>query len=406
MFAGIQACLAEDTLTEDAANKNWLPRQLSLHAFGTLGASYHHEDGIEYRRNVEQKNGVSPHQIDFSSDSVIGAQADLAINEKLSASLQLASRNNAYNNWKPEVITAFVKYSPTESVDIRVGRMLGEANIGGESPYTGYSYVNIRPTPEVFGLLTSYQRYQGVDIQYKHPIFGGVGRIKASYGKVIGERYIAGISDHVNANNSILMLAWQSDNLEIHAARSETHVHDFTGALALSSALAATPFPSAQQRAQEISDTQDHTIIVSGMSAEYAINQFKFIGIYGKFSTGNLPTYHGESSSLLASYRFGNITPFLMVAKTYFTPENRSLILPPIPQVQSLVAGYDFLTNVLTTKQSTISAGFRYEINDNTAFKLQIDHIKASNTPTILSTRPLGENKDLFLMSAALDFIF
>lgn len=95
-----------------------------------------------------------------------------------------------------------------------------------------------------------------------------------------------------------------------------------------------------------------------------------------------------------------------MVAKTYTTPENRSLILPPIPQVQPLVAGYDFLTNVLTTKQSTISAGFRYEINDNTAFKLQIDHIKASNTPTILSTRPLGENKDLLLMSAALDFIF
>lgn len=66
MFAGIQACLAEDTLTEDAANKNWLPKQLSLQAFGTLGASYHHEDGIEYRRNIDQKNGVSPHQIDFS----------------------------------------------------------------------------------------------------------------------------------------------------------------------------------------------------------------------------------------------------------------------------------------------------------------------------------------------------
>ena len=406
MLAVSQTSFAESTLADEVASKSWLPEKLTLHAFGTLGASYHHEDGIEYRRNVEQKNGVPAHQIDFSSDSVLGAQADLAINEKLSASLQLVSRNNAYGNWKPDVMTAFVKYSPVESIDIRVGRMIAEANIGGESPYTGYSYVNIRPTPEVFGLLTSYQRYQGIDVQYKHPLFGGIGRIKASYGKAIGERYIAGVSDDVDANNTGLMLAWQNENLEIRAVHAIINAQDSTSALVLTKALEATPLPSAQQRAQQIHDSEKYAISISGISAEYAIKQFKFIGIYGKYNTKYFPTYHGESHTLLASYQYGNFTPYFMVAKSYFTPKNEPLVLPPIPQLQPLSQGYSLFNNILTTKQSTITAGLRYEINDHTALKLQIDDIKASSTPITLSTRPLGENKDLLLMSAALDFIF
>lgn len=397
------AAIAEET------NKNWLPEQLQWHVFGTLGASYHEEEGIGYRRSLEQKNSVQANQLDFASDSLLGSQADLSISEEFSSSLQVVSRNNSSGNWKPEVVSAFVKYKPSETLQFRIGRMPETSNLGGETRYVSYAYTQVRPSPEIYGLFSLYDRYDGVDAEYTSPFATGIGKIIVNYGKTVGEFYLGDTSSQVNnVYNYGLVTSWQKDNLELLGLFSVHHTKDQDSYEPLAASLDATPFPLANQRATEIRDSEDYKTYIYAASINYEFDAWKFQGVMTRSNTDSYFEINGKSGSAIIAYRAGKFTPYAITAYSKLTTKFKPIDIPniPNPQLQALNSAYNYASNIFERDINTLGLGLRYDIAENYALKLQVDKINAKSDPVIMSTKPQGTNKDLTLLTIALDFLF
>jgi hypothetical protein len=409
LLLSVFTLLSNSALADEENKNNWLPEQFQLHAFGTIGASYHNEKGLGYRRNLEQKNTVQGNHLDFSSDSLLGGQADLLINDTFSSSLQVVSRNNSSDNWKPEVISAFIKYKPSEALQFRIGRMPTTSNIGAETRYVSYAYTQVRPSPEVYGLFSLYDRYDGVDAEYTFPFASGIGKVIINYGKDVGEFYLDGKSSDVSdVSNYGLVTLWQKNNLELLGLFSVHHTKDQDSFEPLAASLDATPFPLANQRANEIRSAEDYKTYIFGASVSYELEAWKFQGVMTRSNTDNYFEVKGKSGSAIIAYRLGKFTPYAITGYSRLTTKFKPIDIPniPNPQLQALNAAYNYTSTLFERDISSTSLGLRYDIAENYAVKLQVDKINAKLDPVIISTKPQGTNKDITLFTIALDFLF
>ncbi len=394
-------------IADEASSPSWLDDNLQFHIFGTLGASYHDEKGLEYRRNIEQRNGVSANQLDFSSDSLLGGQLDLQINELFSASTQVVSRNNAKGNWKPEPITGFLRYQPSEMIQIRLGRIPTYSNVGAETRFASYAYTEVRPSPELYGLFSPIDRYDGVSIEYTTPIATGIGKVILNYGSSVGDLFINNHFDIDDTSNTGVGLSWQKDNLELRGLYTHERISNDNSLAALGQALAATPFPTAQQRGAEIISTENYTREIYGAAVAYTPGEWEIKVVAGGGRQGGSSKIKAEAGSILIGYNLGQFTPYAIAAynrtRTNIKPSG---VLNLTPQLTQLNALYTDALTASKAEQDTLSLGVRYDFAKNYALKFQVDKINAETTPYTLSTRTESADKDLTLFTIALDFLF
>lgn len=402
----------QPTAMADEGSPNWFDEHVTLYGFGSLGASYHSEEGLGYRRNIEQKDAVEAHKLDFASDSILGGQVDVRFNDKLATSLQMVSRNNAYGNWKPTVVSAFLKYSPTPSLSIRLGQMTQDSNFGSASRFASYAYTHIRPSPEVYGLFSTYDRYQGIDIDYRFPLATGIGRLHVVHGEVVGDRYLLGASMDGRSNKIVdtkvtgAMFAWQKDTLEVRAFVELLKLTDVDIFDPLAQQLASVPLPQARATVAQIKDAHTIDVSIYGLAAEYELRAWKLSGIVSHYTNNGFPKLYGNVAKGMLEYNIGDFTPYAMYAYSKTTREDDAMVLPPLPQLRPLQAAYEEAVTILAVDQTTLSLGLRYEINDHAAFKIQVDKTRADLSPTIISTDSSRRDKDMTLISASIDFLF
>ena len=82
--------------------------------FGTLGAGYHSQEDVVYRRDLEQAGGIEGDKLGFRLDTRIGLQASATFNPRWSTTIQAVSRLNSEGNWAPMLSWGFVRYAPTD----------------------------------------------------------------------------------------------------------------------------------------------------------------------------------------------------------------------------------------------------------------------------------------------------
>src|SRR6185503_7775940 len=97
--------------------------RFAVRGFGTLGATTHGTDGIEFRRNTGQARGAEADEIDFGTDSIVGVQFDARLASKFDVVLQGVSRQRSDGDWVPQVTQGFIRWSPDDSFVARVGRV-------------------------------------------------------------------------------------------------------------------------------------------------------------------------------------------------------------------------------------------------------------------------------------------
>ncbi|MGL4605748.1 MAG: hypothetical protein ACRCU9_16545, partial [Iodobacter sp.] len=126
----------------------------SLSGFATLGAVYNSTDQADFLRDLSQREGAGySRQLDFGVDSLLGLQLDAKINSEISASAQLISHRRYDNSYTPELNWGFVKYTPNDSVQARVGRLGFAVYMQADSRNVGYSYLPVRPPVDYYGGL-------------------------------------------------------------------------------------------------------------------------------------------------------------------------------------------------------------------------------------------------------------
>lgn len=410
LAAGLLPCAAS---AEEAAKSLW-----RVAGFATLGASYHDGDGLQFRRDVGQADGVRAERFNFGVDSRIGLQLNGVFTPQWSAMAQLVSRQNAEGKWTPELSWGYLRYAVKDSVELRLGRMVSDIYLEGDSRDVGYAYTTVRPSAEVFGLLAA-DTYDGAELSLRRMVAGGHLRLKLYGGRSHGDSFYYRATDKLPRSRTLgTTLEWEGRNLVMRASWGEVLSYDkdkfrplALGVTALGNALGDEDM---LRRAQGM--VGDVRIEYASLGAKYERDDFSLQAIGAKMRYSAFPGYDGWSSAVTAAYRIGNWKPYLTWSRSVFDARSAPLdfasaaaALGPggAAQVGALQGAYGAAAQYLQQDQHTTGIGVRYDFAAPLALKFQLDHVRAkSSTLLIADDGGPVRNRDLTVFTVVLDAVF
>ncbi len=397
-YLNTQASFAAENI-----NNSWLADKFDGYLYGSLVASYHNNDALTLKRDISQQDGVEAHSFNAISNSLMGGQVSYNINSQFSATTQLVSRNNVWDNWQPRVVSAFIKYTPSNPLQFRFGRM-PRSFLVGDSIYVGYANNNIMPPTEIFG-VTDNKSYDGMDVDYCWPFAGGINSVKLGYGKPVGLS-LSTQDGYIDGTQTMFgLLEWQKDTLQIRG--SVTKYLSSTDTLdILSNNLALIPLGNAQLRAQQISADKNYSTTIFSVSAKYEINKWQMLGSVLSFTRSGFPEAHGKAGMLLLSHNMDKFTPYASFSWIESQQDSNDLALNLPASFTTLTNSYAILANSQNYKQSTLSIGLRYDINEHYDIKLQLDQVRSNNSPLMGASSANPKDESMTVFNIGLDFLF
>ncbi len=405
LLAGM-ACVAGGAWgTDEGSRPQEFP--LSIHAFGTLGAARSTSSTAQYVRDSSQPYGL---KTDWSPniDSVLGAQANFNFTASTEAVVQVISRYRYNGHWGPEVSWAYIGHEFTPGLKLRAGRLGTEFYMLSDSRLIGYSNLTIRPAPDFFGpLIFSY--FDGADISGSLPIGSGLLRAKLFqgyspektpfYGDIAwdlsGSRLRGGYLDYLNG-------PWQVrlSHAEVRFSSHEIPVNQLAAPY-LSPYLAFLSSPNITTLVPELS-TVGTTSGFSSLGVVYDDGPFRLQAMYGRIRHETRSYENSWSAFVLASYRIGEVTPYLGYSTV--KSSQRALSNPPPAMLAPVV---DNLRRPAHMDRHTVTLGARWDFRENMALKAQLDLVRG-NPNSYMPFR--GEfstwSGNMQILSVALDFAF
>jgi len=108
--------------------------------------------------------GYNKGDFSFDPDSLIGVQAVVPVNDKVSATVQLVTRGDTH--WDTQVDWAYVRYQVTDEFSWRLGRIRVPFYLYSDFITVGYAYPWITPPYEVYNI--PFSNVNGGDVVWLH----------------------------------------------------------------------------------------------------------------------------------------------------------------------------------------------------------------------------------------------
>ncbi len=381
--------------------------EVNLRGFGTLGANYHSDEGVRFRRDISQAGGAKSGRISFAQDSMLGLQLNVSPHRQWEVTAQAVSRLTSEDNFDPQLTWGYLKYKPLEDAALRFGRLGVESYIQGDSAEIGYANLRIRQ-PIIFYPRT----HDGMDAEWLHPLAGGTLRLKGSAGWTQGESVNSGViydtggSELMGAVAEYARSGWTA-RLAYHRLLLHDELNDLKPGAPLVSLLAALPNGAAIYERLAL---KNRAVDNPSIALAYDAGPLQAQANYSIYSSSHWSMRHLFYTTL--GYRVGEFTPYLSYA-TQRT--DRKFIATGLPNG----AGMDALNQVAANaqaasmvNQSDFAIGLRYDFADNMALKFQADHIRYRDPESIVDTSLLSQSaesritRSMTVFSVALDFVF
>jgi hypothetical protein len=380
--------------------------RVTLRGFGTLGATTHDADDVEFRRTTGQAHGVEAGDVDLAVDSIAGIQLDKKLGSKFDLLVQGVSRMRADGSWSPRLAQAFLRYSPDDSLVLRAGRVGYDIYLLAESRQVGYSYLTVRPSPEFYGQIPN-DEIDGLDVSYTWRAAGGLFRGRLFAGNGYGEyatddgSYGTNRNDIIGGTVDYLFRGWTA-----RVAFVEITYEAVDELPLLAGALRATGFPSAVAVADDI---EQGAYLSRGVQVGVAYDEGPLLAqfMYGAANSDALIGPNFDSLYALFGYRSGKWTPFVAHARSRDRDPMRDAGLPALPMLQPLNAAVIALQEPTRSTQYTTSLGVRYDLSSRMDLKLQLDRTRVRDSSLPFDYRPLPATPfDMTVITAAVDFMF
>jgi hypothetical protein len=400
------ALLAAVSLDNACADELAEKDRFTLRGFGTLGATTQNVEGIEYRRNTSQADGVEAGKVDFATDSIVGAQFDVQLTTDFDVVAQGVSRQRADGDWVPELTQAFVRWSPDESFVVRAGRVGYDIYLLAESRQVGYSYLTVRPTPEFYGQIGN-DDIDGGDIAWTRRAGRGLLRLRAFGGAGSAELAFADGSDSrtvATIFGGTVDYLWRGWTGRIAVVQFNYDAGKEIPLLA--AGLRATQFPQAVW----VADGIDKSVYQSrGLQAGIAYDDGPVLAqaMYGVVDSDSLAGPDFAKFYSLFGYRVGEWTPFVSFASSRDRYPIRSAGLPDLPVFAPLSGAVIAMQEATRSTQHTTSLGVRIDLSPHVDFKLQVDRTDITDSSLIFDRRAApGRPVDLTVIAATVDVVF
>jgi hypothetical protein len=387
-----------------------LASKMSIAGYGTVGALYHDQSGIEYRRDGWQRHGAEAGELDFTTDSRFGLQ----VNAKLTSALEVVVQQEAayYRDGaiRPEINLGLLKFSPNDDFTLRVGRLSADIYMTADTRGVGYSSMMIRPPIEVFGIISA-QRFDGADVviatdfgedqRIEGKVFGGALR-----GKLVGDDRSSFDLDGSSVIGGHLQYSHSGFDVRVGAARVK-FAHE-SPAAPLLDALRQIGTVEALRSADALS-YKDRSFEFYTLGVLYSVETLQTQLLYSHSRTSEPGVDVPDVAMFSLGNRYGVFTPYIGYSAAWNDhPDLRTGVSDEAsPQIAQLNAAMRVAADIARTRQYSVAAGVRYDFMPRLALKGQIDRVHFVDSAVVLDTvvDPL-RNRSFWVYSVALDFIF
>lgn len=334
----------------------------------------------------------------FGADNVIGVQFKADINDSVDVTGQFLAKG-VLDSYNLEARWAYITYTLSPELSLRAGKMNFPGTLYNEVQEVGFSYPWIRNPMEVYTIIP-ITSYSGVDVLYRfdafnvdwvfQPAIGSFPLVKAMGTTIdIDLTYgfsLVGTTDYGKFNFSLI----NTENTDIPIPNTPLDLSinvDFTFAI-LGYDL----------------EFDDVVLISELIKRDTRVNRNSDVP-----STSDIFAYY-----LTLGYRLGNFLPHLTYAasesdnKVHYLPAGSAMPGPP-PQgvpAQYWVAPQAMVypTNLELPLQHSYTAGLRYDLNSQTALKMEMQRITPEAGSWGVFYSDPGKHADLY--SVAVDVVF
>ena len=345
-----------------AAHAGDAPSMFTLSGFGTLGATYSSLHTADYAGGAFEPYGAgASRNVDFADDSRVGVQLTARFTNKLSALVQVVSRNNYDNSFTPTLEWANVSYAFTPDVNLRVGRIELPTFLTSDYREVGYANPWVRVPPELYDVVP-ITNSDGVDGSYRSHL----GPVTNTLHLIYGKSTFHAVPGPIRVEGTGIFGAF--DTVEYRALT--THVGYLRASVSV-------PFASG--------------LPVAVYSAAASLDLARWF-VQAEVARA---TVRGLTPGYIAGYatagvRIGKFTPYVTYAVEH------SLDRP-------------VLSENINTGQRSASAGMRWDFAKNVDLKVQYDHVwtPAGSIGLFMNPQPgyqLGSGANV--ATATLDFVF
>ncbi|MCM2129392.1 hypothetical protein [Larsenimonas rhizosphaerae] len=356
---------------------------LSINGFGTLGMVYNPQDKAAPVRKLDQPDGAGK-GIGFRQNSLLGLQLRYDVDREWGAVVQGLSRYDDTGSFEPVLSLAFLRYSPSSHVHMRLGRIGWDVYMLSESRYVGYAYPWLRPPVELFGLM-QLNAIDGGDVTLTQGVGSGV--ISATFFGGNGNRKRLYLTDNVSANLKDPHvwgghLDYRQGSWFVRAGYTSLKTSpDYDYGAIDAGVVAALVAQNA-----DLNDLYGFADMnFTSLSVSWEPGPFQLLAMANEISLSGKGG-HVHSALLSAGYVHGKYTPYLSAAWMASHPN------------QDLNGGH--------FRQRTLSAGLRYDVTPRVAIKGQIDHVSAYGASPLLRQHDDYGHLEMVTFGLGLDFIF
>ncbi len=386
----------------------------SFGGFGTLGVVHSTQDKADFTSSSFEATGAGhTHAWSAAVDSLIAAQLTANFSPRLSAVVQVISREIHDDSYRPQVEWANIKYQVTPDFSVRVGRIALPIYLVTDSVHVGYANPWVRPPVELYSLV-SVTSNDGLDASYRVAMGATSNTVQASIGRANYTFPIpnGGGNDSVRSRQQLSLTdSVESGPLTVRFTYGQAHVwipifdplFDGFRQFGVQGAAIADRYGLNGRR-----------IYFLGTSASYDPGKWFAMGEWGRVNSHSLL---GDKTAwyLSGGYRVARFTPYATYAR--LTADSRAsdpglnlTALPPasVASAAGLNAALNGTLGAIAA-QHTISVGARWDVRQNIDLKVQFDRVAlgAHSPGTLFNLQPgfqLGSTLSLF--TATVDFVF
>ena len=342
------------------------------------------------------RNSDYTEDFEFKTDSKLALQADIDLEERLSATVQLLAKGD--NDFEPKFEWAYITYDVVPDFSLRAGRL--RAPFYSYSDYLDVGYAQPFSSPPKTMYSISFSSYDGLSLLHNTYIrdwdiltnlfYGSVtetlfGRTTPTDGKL---EHMYGINTQASLDWFSVYIAFTNADVVIPIAVIEGNADDLVTAGA-----------SAEAASKLRIDGDEGTFLAGGFTIDY---ENWIVGAEAsKLEVKNALFPENSSWYLLLGYRFGDFQPYIMYEETE-TDRNTSTasVFPDAlqPTVQGAFDSQEF-------EYYATSIGLRYDFHPSAALKVQYTRFDdIVDLTSDFGTFDIKE--DLHQLTVGVDFIF
>ncbi|WP_370980314.1 hypothetical protein [Agaribacterium sp. ZY112] len=347
---------------------------LRLSGFGSIGALTTNSDKLGFRRDLSDPKASYQGEINISSLSLLGLQANLEFSENVEFVGQIVLREQPVQNADTILKIASLNWQANDKLEFRLGRSAQRFYMLSDSRHIGFANLWTMPVQEFYA-PTGNNYLDGLTAHYRLDLAGGLLTSNFAYGEtvVVIEDEISGASK-LSFNNSFgVSLEYEKGDWLTRISWTESsngkdwpQVEQAQQALLYLSQI----WPGAISLSRDLS-IENKTVRYTNAGVYYDNGKWSVISEIGHIKSESLllPTTNNAYISL--GRHIDLFTPYIIFASSQTETPDQLTNIPP--ETGPMIAGF---VDVFGQgwDQDTFSVGTRWDFHFNMALKAQWDY--------------------------------